>query len=94
MGIPYPISFDIYSFLVSWIVNPTIYYSLYNTDFYRELNDILWFSDETENINYKITNLVESSDSSISDDAIYSLLIGVKLKCNILEPLIHLLQKY
>jgi len=94
IGLLYPISFDIYTFIISLLLNPYIYYSIVSdTAFFKSFWKLLWFTDDLKKINNKIKHVI-TKNYYVNDILIYSLLIDIKLKYNILDDFINFLTLY
>ena len=81
MGIPYFVSLDLYTFVISLLLIPEIYYPLLLSEKLRvTLFDSLWFSDDYltvwKRVGSAIANKKENSYNTILD-----ILTGIKLKC-------------
>ncbi len=85
LGYPFYKSFDLYTFIVSMMLSPSIYYSVMTEPTLRSiLWDSLWFFDELDSITKSVHDMMISR-SPTSYRTVIPLIIGKKLKCDILN---------
>jgi len=91
MGIPYYLSFDTYTFIISFLHDPAVFHSFFNNDIFRlHLWPSLWFPDDIDNIFSRIHhNIIKHIPGSYT--VIVELLMGIKLKCNLTSLLLDTL---
>jgi serine/threonine protein kinase len=84
-GYPFYKSIDLYTMVVSMMLNPAIYYPVMtNSSLRANLWDRLWFQDELDTITQKVHDMMLSG-SPTSYGTVVPLLLDRKLKCNIIQ---------
>lgn len=91
-GLPFYRSYDIYTFMVSFLMMPEVFYLVFNdAELQIKLWEPLWFPDDSSYMFVKIRDSVESNtDPSFNN--VVSILSKIKLKCDISSSLIQTLQ--
>jgi len=85
LGLPFYMTWDMYTFMVSLFLIPEIYYRVFtNPDLIRRLWEPLWFPDEGSEMYKKIGRAIVN-ETKPSYDNIVSMLKGFKLKCALMD---------
>jgi hypothetical protein len=80
MGIPYYYSFDTYTFMISLLMIPEIYYPIMtNVTLRKVIWDNLWFEDDYSTAWSRLFNAIKEGKNAYGD--ILVILSGLKLKC-------------
>lgn len=86
MGLPFYLSFDTYTFLMSLLSIPQYYYSFFSTpELVKKVWDPLWFGDDGRHIQDKLRLAVEKGRSDLP---ILDLLRGLRLRCDATQRLV------
>lgn len=94
MGIPFYGSFDLYTVLISLLIMPEIYYTVFTDSKLKNIFfDTMWFIEDISPVFKAITNAMENKKPN-SYDTVISILRGRKLKCNLLNDLLRVLQQF
>lgn len=85
MGIPYYYSFDLYTFIIGFLMIPEVYYPVMtNESLRRILWEPLWFPDEISTAFIRLDSAIKSN-KKITYDVILDVLNGLRLKCRATE---------
>ena len=93
MGIPFYSSFDLYTVLVSLLMIPEIYYTVFtDKDLKALFYDTMWFTEDISPVFQDITAAVQGRKPN-DYNTVISILRPRKLKCNLLNDMITVLRK-
>jgi len=89
-GLNFPSAFDVYVFMVSSLLNPSIFYRIFsNVELKSKLYDVLWVDKEHVDVYKRLYNFITKSENPSRIEDVVDILKGKKIKCNILEILLH-----
>lgn len=82
MGIPFYLSFDTYTFIVSMLLDPAVFYSFFgNDDMVKYIWEPLWFQDDLQEIFSRIQKSISQGKGGSYQNTV-PLLMNIKLKCH------------
>ena len=82
MGIPFFYSMDLYTFIISLLLIPEIFYPVMTDNRLRTaLFDNLWFQDDYSTVWTRLYNAIHTRKDNSSYSVILDILTGIKLKC-------------
>lgn len=88
-GLNFPSAFDVYVFMVSALLNPSIFYRIFsNIELKTKLWDVLWIDKEHIDAYKRIYNFITTSANPSRIEDVLSILKGKRIKCNILVILL------
>ena len=87
MGVPFYVSFDLYTFFVSFMSIPTVYYSMFTDSDTNGLWSVMFYNDDIPTIRRLIEKNMKSNNVSIT--IAISILRGIKLKCNCAQIMLN-----
>ena len=91
MGIPFYQTFDTYVFIISFLLIPEIFRSVFTDNNLKSLIwDPLWFPEDVSKVySLLIKSIINEDKNGVS--TIFSILKNIKLKCNITANIISIL---
>ena len=91
MGIPFYLSYDVYTFIISLLLLKPIFSTFFSDPFYSDLWRLMWFDNDDEIMFEKLATFHQLNQVS-TYNTIVSMLMNVKLKCKLTSTIIRYLQ--
>ena len=92
LGIPFYPTFDTYTFIISLLLIPEIYHSVFSSPLQQTIWDPLWINEDRSTATLRLQQLVFSRSPN-SFDNIFDMLRDLRLNCDITHHLLSLLPK-